>query len=553
MRKNSRALILLGAMLGTLLFSLDQLIVATAMPHIVRQLNGLSLYSWVFTAYMLASTVTIPIYGKLSDTFGRRGLYILGIVIFLLGSLLSGFSQNMTQLILFRALQGIGGGAMMVNTVAIIGDIFPPAERGRWQGLNISMSALATVLGPILGGWITDNFSWRWVFFVNIPVAILAIGVVAVSMPRIARKVKESSIDFRGALLIAIGLVPLLLALVWGGDRYPWASWQIVVLLCTAGCALFAFVLVERKAREPILSLSLFENKAFTISVLAIFLTMIGLYGSLIYVPLFAQGVVGVSATNSGLILMPMMIGLMLASILCGQIVSVTGKYKVLTIIGMIITVIGMALFIQIGVNTTNAGLSWRMVLLGIGLGSGMPIFTTVAQSAFGQERLGEVTAGTQLFKNIGGTVSTAILGGVMNSQLSSQLTNIQNDPFVATLKQLDPAALTKIDVNTIQGFLSVDGQAQIRGMIAEAPQAMQSQLSASFAHFLDTIKTAFSHSIDHVYIISAILMFVALVLVFFLPQIPLRKGRHSASEEAELEMGVGMGAKTDPKDKSEP
>ena len=550
--KNNKALILLGALLGTLLYSLDQLIVATAMPHIVRQLNGLSLYSWVFTAYMLASTVTIPIYGKLSDTFGRRGLYILGIVIFLLGSLLSGFSQNMTQLILFRALQGIGGGAMMVNTVAIIGDIFPPAERGRWQGLNISMSALATVLGPILGGWITDNFSWRWVFFVNIPVAILAIGVVAVSMPRIARKVKESSIDFRGALLIAIGLVPLLLALVWGGDRYPWASWQIVVLLCTAGCALFAFVLVERKAREPILSLSLFKNKAFTISVLAIFLTMIGLYGSLIYVPLFAQGVVGVSATNSGLILMPMMIGLMLASILCGQIVSVTGKYKVLTIIGMIITVIGMALFIQIGVNTTNAGLSWRMVLLGIGLGSGMPIFTTVAQSAFGQERLGEVTAGTQLFKNIGGTVSTAILGGVMNSQLSSQLTNIQNDPFVATLKQLDPAALTKIDVNTIQGFLSVDGQAQIRGMIAEAPQAMQSQLSASFDHFLDTIKIAFSHSIDHVYIISAILMFVALVLVFFLPQIPLRKGRRSASEQTELEMGVEMGTTTEPKDKSE-
>lgn len=552
MRKNSRALILLGAMLGTLLFSLDQLIVATAMPQIVRQLNGLSQYSWVFTAYMLASTVTIPIYGKLSDTFGRRGLYILGIVIFLLGSVLSGFSQNMTQLILFRALQGIGGGAMMVNTVAIIGDIFPPAERGRWQGLNISMSALATVLGPILGGWITDNFSWRWVFFVNIPVAILAIGVVVISMPRIARKVKESSIDFRGALLIAIGLVPLLLALVWGGDRYPWASWQIVVLLCTAGCALFAFVLVERKAREPILSLSLFENKAFTISVLAIFLTMIGLYGSLIYVPLFAQGVVGVSATNSGLILMPMMIGLMLASILCGQIVSATGKYKVLTIIGMIITVIGMALFIQIGVNTSNVGLSWRMVLLGIGLGSGMPIFTTVAQSAFGQDRLGEVTAGTQLFKNVGGTVSTAILGGVMNSQLSSQLPNIQNEPFVATLKQLDPAALTKIDVNAIQGFLSIDGQAQMRGMIAEAPQAMQSQLIASYDHFLNAIKTAFSHSIDHVYIISAILMFVALVLVFFLPQIPLRKGTRSPSEEGELEMGVETGTKTDPKDKSE-
>ena len=525
MRKNSQVFIILGVMLGTLLYSLDQLIVATAMPQIVRELNGLSQLSWVFTAYMLTSTITIPIYGKLSDIFGRRGLYIIGIVIFLLGSILSGISQNMTELIFFRGLQGIGGGAMMVNTIAIIGDIFVPAERGKWQGLNMGVYGLATIAGPLLGGWITDNFSWRWVFFINIPIGIIAIGIVAACMPRIVHKVKDRAIDFLGALLITVGLVPLLLALVWGGSQYPWISWQIVLLFVVAVCGLFAFILSERKAREPIISLSLFKKKVFTISIVVTFLTMIGLYGSLLYIPLFAQDVIAVSATNSGLILVPMMIGMIIASITGGQIVSRTGKYKILTIISLIVTVVGMALFISIGLNTTNMGLSLRMVVLGIGLGIGMPIFTTIVQSAFGQERLGEVTASTQLFKNIGGTFSTAVLGGVMNSQLTGQLSNIQNDPFVAMLKQLNPAAAsTKIDVNTIQVYLSPEGQAQIKTMIAQAPQTIQGQLSDGFYHFLSVLKNALSYSMDHVFVIATIFMFVAMVLVFFLPQIPLRK-----------------------------
>lgn len=552
MRKSSsRAFILLGALLGTLLFSLDQLVVATAMPQIVRELNGLSQLSWVFTAYMLTSTVTIPIYGKLSDVFGRRGSYILGIAVFLVGSILSGISQNMTELILFRALQGIGGGAMMVTAVAIVGDIFSPAERAKWQGLNMGMYGIATIAGPVLGGWLTDNFSWRWVFYINIPIGILAIVIAAAYMPRIARRVQDRAVDLPGALLIATGLAPLLLALTWGGDKYPWASWQVVVLLFVAVSALFTLVLVEQKTHDPILSLSLFKNKTYTISIMATFLTHSGLYGALLYIPLFAQGVIGMSATNSGLILMPMMIGLISASVLSGLIVSGTGKYKVLTIIGMIVTVLGMALLVQIGVKTTNIALSWRMVILGIGMGVGMTIFITMVQSAFGQEKLGEVTAGYQLFRNIGGTVGTAILGGVLNSQLASQLASIQSDPFIAMLKQLDPAAaLTKIGVNTIQGFLSKDGQAQIRAMIAKAPQDMQSQLSTSFDHFLNTIKTAFSHSVDHVFIISTILMVAALVLVFFLPQIPLRRGKHSALEEAELESGTEIGTQTDSKDR---
>jgi MFS family permease len=244
---------------------------------------------------------------------------------------------------------------------------------------------------------------------------------------------------------------------------------------------------------------------------------------------------------------MPMMVGLIIASVLAGQIVSQTGKYKALTIVGMVVTVLAMALFTQIGTGTSNASLSWRMVILGIGIGIGMPIFTTVAQSAFGPERLGEVTAGKQLFQNIGGTVSTAILGGVMNNQLAHQLTNIQNDSFVATIKQLNPAAaFTKIDVNTIQEFLSTEGQVQMKTMLAKAPQAMQGQLAASLSHFLNTIKTALSYAVDHMFIVSTILMCVALFIVFFLPQIPLRKHKHQTLEEIEFEVGNELGAQSD-------
>ena len=306
---------------------------------------------------------------------------------------------------------------------------------------------------------------------------------------------------------------------------------------------------MERKAREPILSLSLFKKKVFTISIVITFLTVIGLYGSVMYIPLFAQDVVGVSATNSGLILVPMMVGLIIASITGGQIVSRTGKYKILTIISLIVTVVGMALFINIGLSTTNMGLSLRMVGLGIGLGIGMPIFTTIVQSAFGQERLGEVTASTQLFKNLGGTFSSAVLGGVMTSQLTGQLPNIQNDPFMATLKQLNPAyASVKIDVNTLQGFLSPQGQSQIKAMIAQAPQASQGQLLDSFNHFIIISKNALSYSMDRVFIVSSIFIFVGLILVFFLPQIPLRKSKHTALEEAELEIGEELGAQSDSK-----
>jgi EmrB/QacA subfamily drug resistance transporter len=534
-KQTNRVVVLIGVVAAMLLFALDQTVVATAMPQIVRELNGLSRLSWVFTAYMLASTVTVPIYGKLSDIFGRKGLFVLGISVFMIGSILSGLSQNMIQLILFRGFQGIGAGAMMVNALAIIGDLYTPQERGKYQGVMSGIMGLGTILGPLLGGWLTDNYSWRWVFYVNIPVAIIAIAILVTAMPKIARNTKHRVIDFSGALLISAGLVPLLLGFVWAGSQYAWGSWQIVTLLAAAGVALFAFGLVERKAREPLLSLSLFRNRVFAVSTIVTFLTSAGMFGAILYITLFAQGVVGISATSSGLILMPMMLGLIFSSIVVGQIISRTGRYKIVTVIGMAVGAAGMFLFSQLSRTTTQSDLVVRMVILGLGLGVSMPVFTIVVQAAFGIERLGEVTAGVALFRSLGGTVGAAVLGGIMNSQLASHLPNIANEPFVTTLKQLSPnSPIGNVDANTIQNLLNPAGQSQIRALLAQAPAPQQAPLIASFEHFLDAIKTAFSASLDHVFIIATILMGTALVIVLFLPEISLRREQGAAVQTGE-------------------
>ncbi|MDO8716082.1 MAG: MFS transporter, partial [Dehalococcoidales bacterium] len=408
---------------------------------------------------------------------------------------------------------------------------------GKFQGLMGGVFGVATIIGPLLGGWLTDNYSWRWVFYVNIPVGIIAISILTTAMPKIVRNVNTRAIDFAGALLITAGLVPLLLAFVWAGSQYDWGSWQIITLLITAAAALFAFGMVELKAREPILSLNLFQNKVFAVSTAVTFLTASGMFGAILYITVFAQGVVGVSATNAGLILIPMMFGMIFSSVISGQVISRFGKYKILSIIGIAIGVLGMFLFTQLSRNTTQSDLVIRMVILGLGLGVTMPVFTIAVQNAFKIERLGEVTAGVTLFRSLGGTVGAAVLGGIMNSQLASRLTDIANDPFVTTLKRLSPgAAVGTLDANAIQGLLSNAGQTQVRTLLAQAPEPLQSQLIANFDNFLNAIKSAFSSSMVQVFIIATILMGVAFVVVLFLPEIPLRRTTQNALVEAEKE-----------------
>ena len=525
MTQRGKLAILSGVILAMLLSSLDQTIVSTAMPTIVQELHGLEHISWVFTAYMLGSTVTIPIYGKLSDIFGRRNLYLIGIGIFLGGSVLCGLAQSMNQLIFFRALQGIGGGAMMVNSFAIIGEVFPPAERGKYQGLIGGVFGLSSVAGPLLGGWITDNTSWRWVFYVNIPLGVIAIVVLSSALPKIISAVHQRIIDWPGAALVLSTLIPLLLSLVWGGSVYQWNSNQIIILLAIAVISLLLFIRVEKKTANPILSLELFKNRVFLVSVCALFLTSISMFGAILYVPIFSQGVIGGTATHAGLILTPMMISLVITSALSGQIISRTGRYKMLAIIGTFLIAGALFFFSTIDITTTNEDLILRMVLLGVGMGSTMPIFTLAVQSSFPKERLGEVTAGTQLFRNVGGTVGTAVLGGVMNMRLTDQLQSLKSESFVADYARLNSQQPgVHFEGSFIQEVLNPRAQAGIKSLLASLPEPQQEQAYSNFNHFVGSAKAAYTDAVSSVFFVAACFMLIDLIIIFFLPEVPLRK-----------------------------
>jgi EmrB/QacA subfamily drug resistance transporter len=543
MKQSSKWAILSGVILAMLLSSLDQTIVATAMPTIVQELHGLEHFSWVFTAYMLGSTITVPIYGKLSDIFGRRNLYLIGIGIFLSGSILCGLAQDMTQLIFFRAIQGIGGGAMMVNSYAIIGEIFPPAERGKYQGMIGGVFGLSSIAGPLLGGWITDNFSWRWVFYVNIPLGIIALIVLASALPKLVAHARSRIIDWWGALFIIATLIPLLLALVWGGSVYGWSSMMIIGSFIISIVSLIIFISIERKTTNPILSLGLFKNRVFVVSVCCLFFTTMAMFGAIVYIPIFSQGVIGRSATHAGLVLTPLMISLITASTVSGRIISRTGKYKALAIGGTAIILAGLIFFSTVDSTTTNGGLVLRMVILGIGLGTTMPIFTLAVQSAFPKERLGEVTAGSQLFRNVGGTVGTAVLGGIMNIRLTEQMDQLKQEPFLAEMKQFDLGQTTShFDGSFIQSVLNQDNQQHVRTLLDKLPPASHSTVLTHFNQFVNSAKGAFSDAVSDVFLVASGLISVAMILVCFLPQIPLRSSKMPVVEEAGILLDDELG-----------
>lgn len=518
--------VLIAVMLGMLLAALDQTVVGTAMPRIIADLNGLQHYAWVATAYLLASTASMPIWGKLSDAYGRKRFFIAGMVVFITGSALCGQSHSMTELILFRAFQGVGAGAMLPISQAIIGDIFPPAQRARWTGLLMSVFAVATILGPLLGGWITDNISWRWAFYVNLPVGIVAVAAGAYALPGHVGLHKHR-IDYSGAALLVAAAVPLLLGLSWGGSEYPWGSAQIIGLFVFSAVMWVLFVLRELRAAEPVINPRLFENSIFTVSSLASAIQSAAMFGAIMFLPLYVQAVLGKSATNSGIILMPMMLAAMATAIGGGQILAHTGRYKILVVAGFVAVVVGAYLLSLMGVDTTQAVLARNMVIMGLGLGVAMSAFTVIVQNQYPTHRLGEVTAGLQFFRQIGSTVGLAVFGTIMNNQ------------FAAAMKTNLPAPLQKLAQGSAASRLE-NPQVLLSPAASEKIHAAFARFGAQgdqlFHGFMNAVRLSLASAISDLFVLAAILGCVGFFVVLFLKEVPLRRTHAMNDEEVQEE-----------------
>ncbi len=494
-----------GVMLGMLLAALDQTIVATALPRIVEDLKGFQHLSWVVTAYLLTSTVTVPLYGKLSDLYGRRRLFIFSISVFLVGSALSGLSQNMAQLILFRGIQGLGAGGILPLALIVIGDLFSPRERGRYQGFTGAVFGASSIIGPLLGGYLTDHASWRWIFYINLPLGAVALFVIATTMHMPFER-REHRVDYLGAGLLSAGVTALLLVAVWGGTTYPWGSVVIVGLAVAGAILLSVFWLVERRSPEPVLPPSLFRDGIFRVSNAASFLIGAAMFGTIVFIPVFVQLVIGSSATNSGVVLIPMMLAVVASVVVSGQLVTRTGRYRIFPISGSVFALAGFWMLSRLDVNATSLQATLAMILIGLGIGQMMQVYTLAVQNAAGRSEMGIATASIQFFRSIGGTFGVAILGAVLTSRLASELVS----RLGAAGSGLDPRTLTDPTV--------------ARGLSPQPFEAVRHSLASA-------LHTVFELALP--------LMVIALVLSFLLKEIPLRT---VANVQSSAELGVDLG-----------
>ncbi|MBM7648718.1 EmrB/QacA subfamily drug resistance transporter [Bacillus ectoiniformans] len=517
-----KASIMIAVMAAMFFAAINMTIVGTSLPKIIAQIGGMEYFDWVFTVYMLTSTITAMLVGKLSDIYGRKVFILIGIGIFMIGAFLSGTSETIIQLVIYRGIQGLGSGMIMSSAFTTVADLFAPRERGRWQGALGGVFGLSSLFGPTLGGFIVDNYDWHWVFWIFLPIGFVAFAMIWRLYPAHVRQGEKEPVDYLGSFTLTIMIISLLLGFTWAGNEYEWTSVQIIGLFSVTVISLLAFIWIELRAKSPVLPLHLFKNGVFTVSNIAGMLLGMGMFGTIMYVPFYVQGVLGRSATVAGLVEMVMTVSMVLSSILIGNLITKTGKYKIFALTGFVIMATGLFLNSTLHPDSPMWRIIVQLMIVGVGLGMNMPVFNITVQNAVSHKYLGVATAAMQTFRQIGGTIGVAILGSVMGHLMENKLKETAVQPSSAPSPEMEQSLGALKDP---QVLMNADKLADIR---ADLP----AEMTGLFDQMINLLKEALNYALTGVFTVSAFIVLAALFTTFFLKELPLRSSNSEKEPE---------------------